>query len=71
MAVVQGTHRPFFKTKAAWADARAAELRAEAQSLRARRGPFPSPKPDDPVRRKFQEAAKFDRMASAFRKKGV
>jgi hypothetical protein len=72
MAIAQGTQRPtFHKTKSAWADAMATQLRAEVKQLTERRGSSADTGPDDPVRRKRLEAAKFDRMASAFRKKGL
>jgi hypothetical protein len=73
--VAQGAHqRVFFNSKAEWAEARAKELRAEATRLRYQ----PSFGQTIRAMRKFnavsdlqREAARFERMAAAFRKKGV
>lgn len=71
--VAQGApNRVFYRTKAEWAQARAQELREEARKLQFQ----PSFGSQGKAARKYEqvahlrrEAARFDRMASAFRKK--
>lgn len=74
-AVQQGaTRKPFFRTKAEWASAEADNCRYRARALVAARAHVPGSAPrtrDDEVSALHREAAKFDRMADAFRRRGV
>lgn len=74
-ALQQGaTHKPFYRTKAEWANAQADQCRQRARALSAAQARVPRVGPrtrNDDISSLYREAAKFDRMADAFRRRGL
>lgn len=68
------TKRPYYKTKAEWAAAQAAQLRGQVQELRFRSssGSYSkAARKAESMRLMGLEASRFERMAGRFRERGV